>query len=305
MRTVVIAGGTRGIGGALAARLRQRGDRVIALGSADADLTSVAATDALIRRLPDRIDTLVLSAGAFSPQRVETAEGFERSFAIMVLARYLLAEGLRPALNRADHPMILSLTGTGGIKGGVIHWDDLQLTREYRMMRAVLQGTRMNDLLGAGFTRRDPTSRIRYVLYNPLFVDSGLHRHLRQPTRTLLAVAARLFASSTTTAADRLMPLLTDPLTIPPSGPPTVPPAGPLTVPPSSPPTAPPAGPLTVPQAGPPTISPADPPARPPTAPLTALRRGTPIPVDGPDFDPVDADRAYEVVARLVATPFS
>jgi len=60
--------------------------------------------------------------------------------AIYVLSRYLLAERLRPALERADAPVILNLSGTGGIRAGRIHWDDLQLTRGYTMFKATMQG---------------------------------------------------------------------------------------------------------------------------------------------------------------------
>jgi NAD(P)-dependent dehydrogenase (short-subunit alcohol dehydrogenase family) len=190
---------------------------VTAIGSADADLTSVRQTTELATRLPDRIDALVLAAGRFDQRRVVTAEGFEQTFAIYVLSRYLLAERLRPALDRARQPMILNLSGTGGIRAGHIHWDDPQLTEGYSMLRATMQGARANDLLGAGFAARAPESRIRYVLYNPLFVNSGMHRQLRQPQRTLVGVAAALLGSSTRAAAERLVPLLDRP------------PAGPLT----------------------------------------------------------------------------
>ncbi|RKR86821.1 NAD(P)-dependent dehydrogenase (short-subunit alcohol dehydrogenase family) [Micromonospora pisi] len=213
MRTVVIAGGTRGIGGALADKLRRAGDLVVPIGSADADLTSVRQTAALATRLPDKIDVLVLAAGRFDLRRIVTNEGFEQTFAIYVLSRYLLAERLRPALERAQTPIILNLSGTGGIRAGRIHWDDLQLTRGYTMLKATMQGARANDLLGAGFAAHHPHSQIRYVLYNPLFVNSGMHRQFRQPTRALVGASAALLGSSTGTAASRLTALLAEPPT--------------------------------------------------------------------------------------------
>ncbi|BEL04681.1 hypothetical protein Q0Z83_028720 [Actinoplanes sichuanensis] len=212
MRTVVIAGGTRGIGRALAASIDAN---VIALGSADADLTSMRQTRELIDRLPDRIDTLILSAGRFSRRRIVTDEGHERTFAIGALARHLLADGLRPALERSPNPMILNLCGVGGIRAGHLHWDDLTLTRGYSLFAATMQVARANDLLGAGFADRYPGSPIRYVLYNPLFVDSGMHRNFDQPMRAVIGGAARLFGESTTRAAARLKPLLDAPPTAP------------------------------------------------------------------------------------------
>ncbi|MFK3983845.1 hypothetical protein ACI2K4_26125 [Micromonospora sp. NPDC050397] len=215
MRTVVIAGGTRGIGGALAGRLRRAGDRVLALGSADADLTSIRQTAALVSRLPDKIDVLVLAAGRFDRRRIVTDEGLEQTFAIGVLSRYLLAELLRPALDRAAEAIVLNLSGTGGIPAGHIHWDDLQLSRGYSLFNATMQGARANDLLGVGFAAHDPHSRIRYVLYNPLFVNSGMHRQFTQPTRALVGAAAAVFGASTDATAERLATLLAQPPTAP------------------------------------------------------------------------------------------
>lgn len=211
MRTVVIVGGTRGIGEALASSLS--GWSVVALGSADGDLTSIVETRKLISRLPARIDALVLSAGRFSPRRIVTAEGLEQSFAIVVAARFLLTEELRPALERAPNPVILNLCGVGGIKAGRIHWDDLQLSRGYSLLTSTMQGARALDLLGAGFAGRFPDSPIRYVLYNPLFVDSGLHRYFDQPMRSVVGAAARLFGATPAAAAVPLKGLLEQPPT--------------------------------------------------------------------------------------------
>jgi hypothetical protein len=57
--------------------------------------------------------------------------------------------------------------------------------------------------------------RIRYVLYNPVFVDSGLHRHFRQPLRALLGAAARLFGSTVDDTAARLEAILAEPPAVP------------------------------------------------------------------------------------------
>ena len=182
---------------------------MVAIGSADADLTSVRETSALADRLPDKIDVLVLAAGRFDQRRIVTSEGFEQTFAIYVLGRYLLAERLRPALERAQTPVILNLSGTGGIRAGRIHWNDLQLASGYTMFKATMQGARANDLLGAA--AHNPHSPIRYVLYNPLFVDSGMHRQLRQPMRALVGASAALLGSSTASAATLLAALLAEP----------------------------------------------------------------------------------------------
>ncbi|GIJ13261.1 SDR family NAD(P)-dependent oxidoreductase [Micromonospora andamanensis] len=236
MRTFVITGGTQGIGKALALHYLGRGDRVLAIGTSQvrgetllaeadrlsagdrcsflpADLSSLTMTARLADRLRTQypsIDALVLGAFRFQTKRQETAEGIERTFALYVLSRYLLAEELRTALERAPHPVIVNLCGTGS-KAGRLYWNDLQLRRRYRPLMATMQGARANDLLGVAFAAEHPDSPIRYVLHNPLFVDTGLAEPFSQPTRTALNIITRLFAAPVDKAIEPIVDLMDTP----------------------------------------------------------------------------------------------
>lgn len=50
---------------------------------------------------------------------------------------------------------------------GEVRWNDLGREREYAGLDALMQGSRLNDLLGVGFTQVNPSSAVRYVLLNP------------------------------------------------------------------------------------------------------------------------------------------
>ncbi|WP_116947617.1 SDR family NAD(P)-dependent oxidoreductase [Jiangella endophytica] len=215
-RTIVISGGTDGMGRALALARVAKGDRVIAVGSsvdkgarlvADAaasagrvefvraDLTTVAGTRSVVEavgRATEVVDALVLFANRVRPRRVETTEGLESTFALYYLSRYLLSHGLTPALSRSATPVIVNVAGVGVTKGS-IQWDDLQLTRRYSAVAAQLQAGRANDLLGVGYAARHG-ERVPYVLYHPGFTRSGDLSTLPRLTRTAIRVAARLFA---------------------------------------------------------------------------------------------------------------
>ncbi|WP_280435987.1 SDR family NAD(P)-dependent oxidoreductase [Nocardia carnea] len=221
-RTVVISGGTDGMGRAFALERLARGDRVVAIGSnpakgvslltaagpdADrarflrADLSSVAETRRIVTEIEsayEKVDALLLFANRTSPKRIQTEEGFERTFALYYLSRYLFSYGLVPLLERSAQPVIVNIAGVGTRKGAV-NWDDPHLTHGYSVVRAQLQAGRANDLLGVSFARQFG-GKIGYVLYHPGFTRSGdlspLNPVARTAIRTLAALVARPVSSA-------------------------------------------------------------------------------------------------------------
>lgn len=217
-RTIVVSGGTDGMGRALALDRAERGDRVVVIGSnpdkgrrtvadahrigagdrfdfVEADLSSVAATRAAIREISGRnetVDALCLFANRQSPRRTVTTEGLERTFALYYLSRHVLSHELAPLLSRSASPVIVNVAGVGITKGR-IHWDDLQLERGYSTVAAQLQAARANDLLGVAYAAQ-PENPIRYVLYHPGFTKSGDLTPFPAAARAFIRVAAAVAA---------------------------------------------------------------------------------------------------------------
>lgn len=236
MRIHVITGGTDGIGRGLGLRLLDRGDRVFAVASgaargaaflaaaADlgagerahfvrADLSTLAGMRAVTAELTahtDTVDGLVLATQRFRPHREITPDGFEYTFALSYLSRYVLGRDLAPALERAAAPVVLNICGSGGLPGAV-HWDDLTLGSGYTGMRAAMQASRCNDLLGVAHPRRYPAARTRYVLYNPLFVRTAMADPLPPVTRAITRTLAAVFAQPVDRAVKPLLALLDNP----------------------------------------------------------------------------------------------
>ncbi|MEU6714164.1 SDR family NAD(P)-dependent oxidoreductase [Nonomuraea sp. NPDC046802] len=224
-RTIVITGGTSGIGIGLARHYAQAGDQVVAVGSSEAggrrlreevpqahfvrsDLSSVNQTRDLVERLSTEypaIDALVLAAFRFNPSRIRTDEGFEHTFALYVLNRWLMAEGLREPMGKAPAPVIVNLCGAG--QGGRIRWDDLQLEANYRGATATMQGAKASELLGMAYT----DERVKYVLYNPVFVATSLHEPFKQPLRGLVRAVSALFAQPVAKAVPPIAALIDRP----------------------------------------------------------------------------------------------
>jgi dehydrogenase/reductase SDR family protein 12 len=153
-RHVVITGGTSGVGLAAAEKLAALGasitlvarnktkaeatarDLAVATGNRKikveiADMGVMAEVHALADRLVRTgrpVDMLINNAGALFNPREQTAEGFEKSFALLLLGPYILTEGLRPALAAAESPRVVNVL-SGGMYSQKIHVDDLQSQR--------------------------------------------------------------------------------------------------------------------------------------------------------------------------------
>ncbi|WP_262701131.1 MULTISPECIES: SDR family NAD(P)-dependent oxidoreductase [Streptomyces] len=238
MQTVVITGGTDGLGKGLALHYLRQGARVLAVGSTPAkgeallteaaavsadgravfvetDLTSVTAAKELIATIESTcssVDKLVLCAQRYRlfGSRTITREGFEHSFALAYLSRYVLSHGLRKALESSRQPVIMNV-GTPGVPLGRIHWDDPQLARRYSGTRATLQSFRANDLLGVAFAALHADTPIRYIGYNPGVVSTGMPNHLPQPLRAVTKASFALLATSVPKAVAPMTRLLDEP----------------------------------------------------------------------------------------------
>jgi len=165
--TAIVTGGTDGIGKAIARGLAAMGVEVLIVGSdpdkgarTEHELRAVAGHDrvyflqadlSLMReadRLADeviarlsKLKRLVLCAGVLRGRRIETPEGVESNFAINYLSRFALTGRLLPllqaagALGAAARIVVIG----GAVRNGKIHYDDINLTRNFGIFTLVLQ----------------------------------------------------------------------------------------------------------------------------------------------------------------------
>ncbi|WP_394814784.1 SDR family NAD(P)-dependent oxidoreductase [Streptomyces millisiae] len=149
-RTVLVTGGTGGIGRETARGLAALGARVVVVGrdagraaaaareiggeAFPADLTRLADLRRLVAEVSARrggLDVLVNNFGVNPADRTLTEDGVETAFAANVLAPYVLTTGLLPALRAADGgARVVNLTG--GLPDGPIDPTNLQGERRYR-----------------------------------------------------------------------------------------------------------------------------------------------------------------------------
>jgi retinol dehydrogenase-14 len=211
-RTVLVTGGTGGIGKATALGLaamgahlaitgRDRGRaesaareiRTAGGGQVDvlvADLSSQsevrALADEALQRLP-RIDVLINNAGGYWNTRHVTADGLERTFALNHLAPFLLTSLLLGRLKQSAPARVVTVSSNVQAMGR-IDFDDLQGERSYSGARAYNQSKLANVLFTYELARRLPATCVTANALHPGVVrtsfgaeDPGRVQHLFTP----------------------------------------------------------------------------------------------------------------------------
>lgn len=154
-KTVLVTGGTGGIGKETARGLARLGARVVLVGrdagrantaaeelrrdTGNNDVTACTAdltrrhdlyrlADELLGRY-DTLDVLINNVGVTMARRELTEDGIETAFAANVVAPYSLTRLLLPALTRVTRARVVNITG--GVPRGRIDLDNLQGEKSY------------------------------------------------------------------------------------------------------------------------------------------------------------------------------
>jgi NAD(P)-dependent dehydrogenase (short-subunit alcohol dehydrogenase family) len=178
-KTVVITGGTSGIGEVAALELARMGARIVlvardrsraettlarlrkrAPGRAHtvhyADLMRVAEMKRVALEIAGaeaRIDVLINNAGAMFASRELTSDGLERTFALNHLAYFAVTAGLRERLAATGGARIVN-TASDAHRGATLDLDDLQSARGYGAMQAYGRSKLCNILFTRELARR-------------------------------------------------------------------------------------------------------------------------------------------------------
>ena len=194
-KTVVITGGTSGIGEVAALELAQMGARIVLVardksraeatlarlrkrGSAlvhavhYADLTRLAEMKrvaAQIAAVEPRIDVLINNAGAMFGARRITQDGIERTFALNHMAYFVMTEGLCARLAGAGDARIVN-TASDAHRGATLDLSDLQSEQGSGAMQAYGRSKLCNILFTRELARRLHGSGITANCLHPGFV---------------------------------------------------------------------------------------------------------------------------------------
>ncbi|MGZ8718086.1 MAG: SDR family oxidoreductase [Aeromicrobium sp.] len=233
-KTVLVTGGTSGIGKATASCLAGMGAHVAITGRDreraeqaageirtagdgqvdvfDADLSSQSE----VRRLASgvlqtyaRIDVLVNNVGGYWNTRHVTADGLEHTFALNHIAPFLLTNLLLDRLKHGGPARVVTVSSNAQAMGR-IDFDDLQGERAYSGARAYNQSKLANVLFTYELARRLGTSAVTANVLHPGVVstsfgadDPGRVQQLLVPfMRPFMKAPARGAATSVRLASD-------------------------------------------------------------------------------------------------------
>jgi len=117
-RVVVVTGGTRGIGEAIAARFAALGERVIALGRADGDVTGDAAVADIFERTGP-VDVLVNNAGVSASADVArtTLDDWRAQIAVNATGAFLCTRAVLGGMRERGRGRIVTVASTAGLQG--------------------------------------------------------------------------------------------------------------------------------------------------------------------------------------------
>ena len=217
-KSVLVTGGTGGIGKATATGLAALGARVGITGRDQARTEAAAAgiratpgspavdvfaadmsVQAGVRRLAaqvldtyPRLDVLVNNVGGFWAHRHVTADGLEHTFALNHLAPFLLTSLLLDRLT-ASAPARIVTVSSGAHARGRIDFDDLQGERNYSGQRAYSQSKLANVMFTYELARRLEGTGVTATVLHPGVVRTSFGAEDQAAYLAVMIRAARLF----------------------------------------------------------------------------------------------------------------
>lgn len=133
-------------------KLSEKKDRQLELMLCDlGDYDSIRSFVSRVKEKYKKIDVLVNNAGFISLDRQETKEGLERQFGINHIGHFLLTTELISMMDKGSRIVNVA---SGAHKTGKIHFDDINLTKGYNVIKGYSQSKLANVLFTRELARR-------------------------------------------------------------------------------------------------------------------------------------------------------
>jgi NAD(P)-dependent dehydrogenase (short-subunit alcohol dehydrogenase family) len=212
-KTVLITGGTSGIGQVAAEKLAAMGARLVVVArdpargeqtlarlrqagpGADhavryADLSRLSEMKRLAREIAatePRLDVLINNAGALFSSRQLTEDGLERTFALNHMSYFVVTQELRQRLVASAARVVN--TASDAHEGKSLDFDDLQSARNYRGFNVYGKSKLCNILFTSEMARRWAGTPVTVNCLHPGFVDTRFGDHSGGMFQTVVRLA--------------------------------------------------------------------------------------------------------------------
>jgi NAD(P)-dependent dehydrogenase (short-subunit alcohol dehydrogenase family) len=215
-KVVAITGANTGIGLATARALARQGATILACGRDGAkleeaatsirattptarvetfvaDLASIAQVRGLAAAIADRterLDVLINNAGVGVDRRIETEDGLELTFAVNVMAPFVLTRELLPLLKSSAPARVLTVSSANHASAKALDLGDLQSQGAYRWTDVYARAKLASILVSNEFARRLDGSGVTSNALHPgvIGTDFGADGDLRGGNALLFRV---------------------------------------------------------------------------------------------------------------------
>lgn len=202
--------GLANLGATIIAVMRQSEKSEVALGDIRAksqkdasiiEMNADLSSQASIRKLADdinnrfeRLDVLINNAGIYSSKRTLTSDGLERTFAVNVIAPFLLTNLMLTKL-KASAPSRIVNVSSDAANGSKIDLGNLQGEKKYGMFGAYGQSKLELNLITLEFARRLEGTGVTANFLHPGVVRTNLARELNPVAKAIFSFVKLFFAS--------------------------------------------------------------------------------------------------------------
>jgi NAD(P)-dependent dehydrogenase (short-subunit alcohol dehydrogenase family) len=239
-KVVVVTGATSGIGEVCALELARMGATVVlisrsqsklddvvkrikdetgnqAVSGIQADLSVIAeirqaAASFLARH--SRLDVLVNNAGAVNWQRLESADGYEMTFALnhlnYFLLTHLLLDTLKETAEKYGEARIINVSSEAH-QGSSINFEDIQSLQRYTSFEVYGKSKLMNILFTNELARRLKGTDVTTNSLHPGFVKTNFGRNSSGYIKWIMTMLQNFFAISVEKGAETMVYLASSP----------------------------------------------------------------------------------------------
>lgn len=222
-KSLLVIGGTSGLGQAIAKNAVECGASVTVVGRSfkddpekitfvQADLSSMKEAKK-IGETVEPADVVLFTAGVVpKKEREVTAEGLEMDMAVSYLSRMVILQFLAPRLKPASRVFIMGFPGSNN---SAINWDDLNAEAKYEGGFGAVHMTTVagNEALVIDCAKKTATTPgVSYFGLNPGLIKSGIRSTMYEGWMKYVGVVAEgligLFFPSAEQYAAKMVPLL-------------------------------------------------------------------------------------------------